>query len=733
MLLFKGTGMDMEIVVVGLLVSSSLLYGLSVRFDAARRMAFVAYSAALAYLLYAFMTLRFDLVDVYVNAALNMEPYYRVVAFLSNIGESTMVVFLPLAIASLFKRSAVAQVVLALVPIYVLLQGAADTLGFDVEAGLGLNPLLKNVWALPHPLSVLLGYGAALTAAIHLSTWAMRGAWILLSAGILMGAYWSYVTFGWGGYWVWDPVETALLTVWLSVVTALHLGVARARWLTVGAILGALGLNQGGFSELHSFAGRTYLPDALLVASMALMVLAVLRLAARPPSLPVKALVGYGTAVTTLYLYASLVVPALLRRPMPSGDTAIAIYYPLLLPAVYAALYAFPLLAGWDKRLVAGVSSAMLAVSAVLASLGVSITPGGSPLTALFATAMAISLPIAWAGLAHATMRRRIRQSLAAVHALLLAALLAVIVSGPYAYSQEAFSLASLGPGGTAFLDIGGYPAPVALLDVNASLGRELVDVPPWLAYVPPNYSGFVIGIGGAVNLRGVNFEVYEIRGNRYMVVLDGPGVQVEGYVNGVPITRLAANGTVVRFPAPLDLVESLRYPEALSRYLACLDGSALIPNDAMFTGRVSVGGRTFDVSARFDASGELKGIRGLVPGVGHVADGLDDIYVVFAPTVYREGGHAALALYVRAMLDQCNARAAYVVGATGTGNGSLSNVLSLAAKEPGWVVAVKRIPLVNLMWAASALAIATYVLAVVLMRRPRRGRTPRLGNSSDV
>ena len=32
-------------------------------------------------------------------------------------------------------------------------------------------------------------------------------AWGYLTFGIVLGAWWSYETLGWGGYWAWDPVE----------------------------------------------------------------------------------------------------------------------------------------------------------------------------------------------------------------------------------------------------------------------------------------------------------------------------------------------------------------------------------------------------------------------------------------------------------------------------------------------------------------------------------------------
>ena len=56
-------------------------------------------------------------------------------------------------------------------------------------------------------------------------TWCGVGrslAWLLLGAGILMGAYWAYLELGWGGYWGWDPVENSSLIPWLTGTALLH-------------------------------------------------------------------------------------------------------------------------------------------------------------------------------------------------------------------------------------------------------------------------------------------------------------------------------------------------------------------------------------------------------------------------------------------------------------------------------------------------------------------------------
>jgi cytochrome c-type biogenesis protein CcmF len=46
--------------------------------------------------------------------------------------------------------------------------------------------------------------------------------WILLTLGIVAGAWWSYAVLGWGGYWAWDPVENAALLPWLTATAFIH-------------------------------------------------------------------------------------------------------------------------------------------------------------------------------------------------------------------------------------------------------------------------------------------------------------------------------------------------------------------------------------------------------------------------------------------------------------------------------------------------------------------------------
>ncbi len=106
--------------------------------------------------------------------------------------------------------------------------------------GRGLNPLLQNPGMIIHPPLLFLGYGGftipsciALAQAMSKSTvneasWFEAGrpfiitAWIFLTAGILLGAWWAYMELGWGGYWAWDPVENASLLPWLIATAMVH-------------------------------------------------------------------------------------------------------------------------------------------------------------------------------------------------------------------------------------------------------------------------------------------------------------------------------------------------------------------------------------------------------------------------------------------------------------------------------------------------------------------------------
>jgi cytochrome c-type biogenesis protein CcmF len=104
--------------------------------------------------------------------------------------------------------------------------------------GFGLDPSLQNPYMAAHPPSLYLGYVtltvpfafgmAALITGRTDARWLLSVrrwtliSWTALGVGMLLGAHWAYVEIGWGGYWAWDPVESAALMPWLAATAFLH-------------------------------------------------------------------------------------------------------------------------------------------------------------------------------------------------------------------------------------------------------------------------------------------------------------------------------------------------------------------------------------------------------------------------------------------------------------------------------------------------------------------------------
>jgi cytochrome c-type biogenesis protein CcmF len=104
--------------------------------------------------------------------------------------------------------------------------------------GVGLSPLLQNFYMVIHPPTMYLGFvgltipfafGMAALITGHLDDswlvavrrWTMIS-WLLLSLGLALGMIWAYEELGWGGYWMWDPVENAALLPWFPATAFLH-------------------------------------------------------------------------------------------------------------------------------------------------------------------------------------------------------------------------------------------------------------------------------------------------------------------------------------------------------------------------------------------------------------------------------------------------------------------------------------------------------------------------------
>ncbi|MGI8726793.1 MAG: heme lyase CcmF/NrfE family subunit [Solirubrobacterales bacterium] len=182
---------------------------------------------------------------------------------------------------------------------------AADTYPFAALAnppaqGAGLNPLLRHPAMAIHPPMLYMGYvfftipfafaiGALITRRLDAS-WIRSTrrfalvAWTFLSAGLALGAFWSYAELGWGGYWAWDPVENAALLPWLTGTAFIHSIMVQERrgmlktWnvslvvVTFAlSLLGTFLVRSGILQSIHAFGESKVGPPLLALIAVVLV------------------------------------------------------------------------------------------------------------------------------------------------------------------------------------------------------------------------------------------------------------------------------------------------------------------------------------------------------------------------------------------------------------------------------------------------------------------------------
>jgi len=141
--------------------------------------------------------------------------------------------------------SASARVLANLVNVFFLIILIKDKNPFELSSvvpvdGAGLNPLLQHPAMVLHPPILFVGYAGFLIPFAWAFAWLSANhrdglaplfdrarhwtlvAWLFLTAGIALGAWWAYEELGWGGYWAWDPVENSSLMPWLTATALLH-------------------------------------------------------------------------------------------------------------------------------------------------------------------------------------------------------------------------------------------------------------------------------------------------------------------------------------------------------------------------------------------------------------------------------------------------------------------------------------------------------------------------------
>jgi cytochrome c-type biogenesis protein CcmF len=687
--------------------------------------------AAWAFYVSRFLTFDFSFLDVYANVSAGMPLYYRLAASLVNVGGVFLYVSAISGAVALAARSGR----IAAVSVAFLAAGAA--LGAFARwdgggPGIGLNPLLRSPWAVPHPVLVLTAYALVLSAVAErrLAQPLMRLAWTFATAGMALGGYWSYTTFGWGGYWAWDPVETALFVLWLFLTAYLHGGGGAALYMSAAAVFLTMAVTYSGVSPLHSFAGVVWAGRIALIPSLLLLAAGFLALARERGRDPAY----LGLLAVGLYVYwlmapsvaASLVGAAAVA---PSGDGAIDLIHPVLIPATAAALVLM-MKGGLGARPTAlwTAASAALAVALWQAKPW---SPASHPLTNL--SIYLLSLLAAGAAVASILQFRR-SPGAAVAHLGLALVVAGAALSGPYAYHMSYAAVLALDEGESALVPLLPYgEVNLGIAGAEVVGPRELVSIPPYLeGYV----SGDLVDIAAALrDVAGrVEFRRFRVNGTDLVVAFGGfpPGVHAVGetwiYVNSTvdtPAGRLLV-GVIGRGNQPLFFSPS-RYGLATAVFTCGLNETAL--NYVGEIVRLTLDGDPLDMEIRYETAGEFKLVRGLVHGVTVKPRGLDDVYLAVTTEVAQWGNMSVPRLLIttaRVNLDRCNAVGTWLLLSAYAGKPlTAEEAEELMAQNPrGYVVLVKMIPFVNLVWIGAALATAGGIVSTVQQARSPRRRS---------
>jgi len=360
--------------------------------------------------------------------------------------------------------------------------------------GQGLNPLLQNPGMIFHPPLLFLGYaGFAIPACVALAaaiasepgSWIKicRNinllSWVFLSAGIVLGGWWSYMELGWGGYWAWDPVENASLIPWFSATAFLHTAhievrrgaLARTNVLLMAltfllCVFGTYLVRSGVIESLHAFGeGGVGSPLMLfMLGGLGISVLAVLA-GDRPVYRALSDMwsrQGLLLVASWFFLALGLVVAMATMWPVISklwSATSVGLgpefYNRVCVPLLSLLVLLFCLCPWLDWKVGLREKRGLVATGAVFVlSLAGFALAGVTKPVALFSAAAAVTAMASCVLLfVLLPQLRRSRHSFGAygVHLAVAVMALGIAFSGPYKVEQEA----ALSPGQS--LDLSGY------------------------------------------------------------------------------------------------------------------------------------------------------------------------------------------------------------------------------------------------------------------------------------
>ena len=262
---------------------------------------FITLAFSVSCLVYAFVTGDFSIKYVFNHSSLSMDPIYTWVALYAGNEGSLLYIALVISISSFITLffipselneaepyiiAILSGFLLFFVTVMIFLANPFDTFQNIPKDGRGINPLLAHPGMFSHPPLLMAGLATIIIPFSLVVGMVFTGKfrndgldyirttsliiWAILGIGLLLGSWWAYTILGWGGYWVWDPIENVGLMPWLIMTAFIHSIIVQRRrgmfrvWnvilIFLAFVLAQFGMfiNRGGpVVSVHSFAAST--------------------------------------------------------------------------------------------------------------------------------------------------------------------------------------------------------------------------------------------------------------------------------------------------------------------------------------------------------------------------------------------------------------------------------------------------------------------------------------------
>ncbi|WP_457549061.1 cytochrome c biogenesis protein CcsA [Archaeoglobus sp.] len=469
----------MHLTIIPFALATLILSVCTVKKSKVENVGYVLVIVGLLFYVFSFLADDFTLKEVFLHSSKNLPTIFKLSASWSGSGGFIVWWMSAFAGLSLLKRDRSIYHNLTVVALFIVatLNGAFDSIE-SVQNGLGLNPLLKNVWMLLHPPASFLSYAFGLFVAIDavlndVKISKVGFAWITVTLANVLGGVWSYYTLGWGGYWAWDPVETALLLPWLSLTAYLHSKDRSLLYLTGFSVAFAGFVTRGGISPLHGFAIN---PSGFAIVLVGIPFLILffkefrLKLEAKPMTIATNSLVG-------MYLVC---ITALIYQLAFKSEVSVDYYNFANLPFLLILLSILPICNSKEYGKYLKALIVVYAISSILTVLTAFKFITWCPYAPLHVNcAVSLILPVALFSVSSIIGLKRFEHRL--IHLSISLLIVAVSVSWPYAFyeTSDAYKV-KVGEevGNIIKLKIDGVNFSISKSKVVYQSGNKVVEVP---------------------------------------------------------------------------------------------------------------------------------------------------------------------------------------------------------------------------------------------------------------